>query len=482
MLRLTDSQLSLFDEVLPPEALKLPRELAEVDRFLDDDRFFEPFIARSQQKVGRPTIPMERFIRLMYLKFRYNLSYEMLVDRVGDSFKWRRFCRIPIFEKVPHSTTLIKLVNKFGNETILELNRLLVQKMDEEKVIKTNKIRSDTTVTEANIEYPTDADLLEDGVRVVTRTVDKIRELSENVADGFQNRTRKMKRCLINIGSWLKRRTEEARDKVDEVTAEAAQAAKKMLDDAAVVARRLGGFIGGCPAQVKDLARELHQELKSWMSLTQRALDQTHLRLRGITTIPDRMVSLFDPEARAIRRGVPGKSVEFGYKVRIDEVAGGIVSGYDVRTGNPSDTSQAVPAVEQHIETFGRPPQEFAADRGFHSSANERKLGELGVKRCSIPVRGKRSGVRTQHESQAWFRRLQRWRAPQEATISMLTRCHGMRRSLSRGHERVGTWVGFSIFANNLKRLPGLLTAKKRRGFRRALTRSNTLLQKAWCL
>lgn len=468
MLCLRETQLDLFDDVLPAEAVRLSAELLQIDRYLDDPRFFEPFLKRGQRKRGRPTIPMERFIRLMYLKVRYDLSYERLVEFVGDSFKWKRFCRIPLFESVPHSTTLIKLVNRFGPETVEELNRLLVQKLQEDELIQARRMRTDTTVTEANIEYPTDADLLEDGVRLVTRTVKQFEKLSSNVAAGFRDRTRKMKKCLIGIGHWLKRRNEESKDKVNEITAEAAQAAGKMLGEAETILKRARGFIGGCGEKLKSRARKLYDNLTHWVGLTHRALDQTKLRLKGETTIPDRMVSLFDPEARCIRRGVPGKPVEFGYKVRLDEVEGGIVSGYAVHTGNPSDTTQAIPAVEKHIETFGKAPREVATDRGFQSTANEKALEELGVKRVSMPVRGKRSAKRTQHEHQRWFRELQRWRAPAEATISLLTRCYGMRRSLARGHDRTTTWVGLSILGNNLKRIPELVGAKANREAERA--------------
>lgn len=468
MLVLRESQLNLFDSVLPEEAVRLSEELSKIDRYLDDPRFFEPFVKRGQRKRGRPTIPMERFIRLMYLKVRYDLSYERLVEFVGDSFKWKRFCRIPLFEPVPHSTTLVKLVNRFGPETVEELNRLLVQKLHEDELIQARRMRTDTTVTEANIEYPTDADLLEDGVRLVTRTVDQLGKLSSKVTEGFRDRTRKMKKCLIGIGHWLKRRAGDAKDKVNEITAEAAETAGKMLGEAETILKRTRGFIGGCAEKLKAPARKLYDNLNHWVGLTRRALDQTKLRLKGMTSIPDRMVSLYDPDARPIRRGVPGKPVEFGYKVRLDEVEGGIVSGYAVHTGNPSDTTQAIPAVKRHIETFGKPPRGVATDRGFHSAANEAALQELGVKRVSMPVRGKKSAKRTEHERQRWFRDLQRWRAPQEATISLLTRCYGMRRSLARGHDRTTTWVGLSILGNNLKRIPELLDAKASREKERA--------------
>jgi IS5 family transposase len=108
MLRLRDQQTTLWDPVLPPGAKVLSEELAAIDRLLDDERFMSPFIVRFNCRIGRPTIPIETYLRLMYLKHRYHLGYETLVSEVADSLSLRRFCRVALDANVPHSTTLLK--------------------------------------------------------------------------------------------------------------------------------------------------------------------------------------------------------------------------------------------------------------------------------------------------------------------------------------------------------------------------------------
>ena len=95
MLRTVNDQLSLWDVILPPELLVLPGELARVDALLDDAVFFAPFTAFFDARIGRPSMPMETYLRLMFLKFRYRLGFESLCREVGDSISWQRFCRIP---------------------------------------------------------------------------------------------------------------------------------------------------------------------------------------------------------------------------------------------------------------------------------------------------------------------------------------------------------------------------------------------------
>ena len=138
-----------------------------MDKLLDDDRFFAPFRDRFGARVGRPTTGVSTYLRMMYLKRRYKLGYEVLVKEVSDSFTWRLFCHIPLKDRVPDDTTLIKLTRKYGEDTLDELNDALVLKLKEEKVIKGRKLRMGTMVTEVNIHYPTDTGLLADGIRAV---------------------------------------------------------------------------------------------------------------------------------------------------------------------------------------------------------------------------------------------------------------------------------------------------------------------------
>ena len=103
---------------------------------------------------------METYLRLMFLKFRYRLGYESLCREVGDSISWQRFCRIPLGTRVPHPTTLMKLTRRCGDAAVAGLNDALLAKAAEHKLLRTDKVRADTTVVEAAVAYPTDSGLL----------------------------------------------------------------------------------------------------------------------------------------------------------------------------------------------------------------------------------------------------------------------------------------------------------------------------------
>ncbi len=105
---------------------------------------------------------METYLRLMFLKFRHGLGYESLCRKVADSITWRRFCRIPLDGKVPHPTTLMKLTTRCGTVAIDGLNEAMLAKAVQAKVLRTSRLRADTTVVPANVVYPTDSGLLAD--------------------------------------------------------------------------------------------------------------------------------------------------------------------------------------------------------------------------------------------------------------------------------------------------------------------------------
>src|SRR5664280_3892253 len=140
VLRTRAGDVSLWEAVLPAEVLRLPEELARVDALLDDPVFFVPFLPFFDPRVGRPSTPMETYLRMMFLKFRYRLGYESLCREVSDSITCRRFCRIPIDGNVPHPTTLMKLTTRCGIEAVQGCNEALLAKVAQAKLLRTTGV------------------------------------------------------------------------------------------------------------------------------------------------------------------------------------------------------------------------------------------------------------------------------------------------------------------------------------------------------
>lgn len=134
MLQLKAKGPDLWDSIIPEEARALPSDLAHVDELLRDERFMAPFLSRFDEKTGRRGLPVATYLRLMYLRRKNRLSYEALVGEVASSIQWRSFCGIGAQDKVPSSSTLSGLTQKYGEETLVELYRLVSEDLREWKI------------------------------------------------------------------------------------------------------------------------------------------------------------------------------------------------------------------------------------------------------------------------------------------------------------------------------------------------------------
>jgi IS5 family transposase len=444
-------QPTIAQVLIPEAAYKPTSELEQIDKLLQNETFEEPIVERFNTQYGRPTVPVRVYLRMMFLKYYTGLSYEDLVPEVTHNLMYRFFCRIPIEQKVPDATALMKITTKYGEEVIEEINQQLLKALAEKKLIKGRKLRVDTTVVEANITHPTDAGLLLEGVKKLTKAVTRINRACGKACRKSTKQIRRMKDHMLSISKLLRRRTDNTLKEVREITGKMAEEARKALIRVERIARKL------VPETAQD--HKVIGNLLDTAKNVRKVIDQSEAVNAGNTKLADRLVSLDDPEARPIVKGKPGKRVEFGYKVQIQEVEGGIVTGYQTHKGNPSDKLLVDDALKQHQKIFGKAPSEIALDRGYYDSDNEKLAYDAGVKNVCIPKVGKKSKARVQFEDTATFKRLKRWRAGIEGRISCLKRRFGLNRSMLRGYRKTKAWTGLGIFAHNLRQAARLMEA-----------------------
>ncbi len=425
----------------------MPAELEAVDQLLDDEVFFEPFRRHFDATLGRPSVPIETYLRLMFLKFRYRLGFEPLCREVTDSISWQRFCRIPLGGSVPHPSTLMKITTRCGNGAIEGLNEALLAKAAAEKVLKTNRLRADTTVVPADVAYPTDSGLLAKGVAKMTKVIDRLKAAGLAARTKTTDRTPVMRTKAHSIGANLRRRTEEAKAEVMAINAAMVRLARAAVTEARQVARnaRRGLRGSGCTKLVSIAAR-----LEVTAERVDRIATQTRERLAG--QVPDgatRLVSLHDPDARPIRKGRLGKPVEFGYKAQVVDNEDGVVIDHNVEVGNPPDGPMLAPAIERVRRLTQAPQLAVTADRGYGQHDVEVALRALGVTTVVLPSKGRPTAARRQIESEPQFQRLIKWRTGSEGRVSCLKRDFGWNRTRTDGIEGTRTWCGYGVFNHN---------------------------------
>lgn len=196
----------------------------------------------------------------------------------------------------------------------------------------------------------------------------------------------------------------------------------------------------------------IRQKFTLFLPRIEQVIKQTYRRVIQKETVPsaEKIVSIFEAHTDIICRGKVNVEVEFGHKVWLDEVDGGIISNYRILEGNPHDTQQLIPSLDQHIKNFGYPPKTVTADRGVYSQSNENYAQQLGIKDVILPKGGYRNSERIQSERKRRFKKARRWHNGVEGRISFLKRCFGLERCLYRGESGFSRWVGWGIIAHNL--------------------------------
>jgi IS5 family transposase len=375
---------------------------------------------------------------------------------------------------VPHPTTLMKLTTRCGSAAVDGLNETLLAKAAEAKLLRTTRIRVDTTVVAANVAYPTDSGLLARAVRRIAATGRRIQAAGGAVRTRVRDRSRAAGRRAHEIAAKLRTRSavggEEAPATVRRVSGELAELAataaadaqwllvnaKRALRRARAEADELRKRGVHDAAAARRLARAIN-ELTELLDATRQIVAQTRQRVAGIT--PDgatRRVSLHDGDARPIAKGRLGRPVEFGHKAQMVDNDDGVVLDHSVEQGNPPDAPQLAPAVARVKKRAGRTPGTVTTDRGHGEAKVDQQLNDLGVKTVVIPRRGKPSQTRRAEEHRKAFRRTIRWCTGAEGRISCLKRGYGWDRTRIDGTEGTRIWTGHGILAHNLVKISAL--------------------------
>ncbi len=298
MFRTLGDQVSLWESPLPDELLRLPGELARVDALLDDPAFFAPFAPFFDPVDGRPSTPVEVYLRMMFLEFRYRLGFESLCADVSDSITWRRFCRIPLDGKVPHLTTLMKLTSRCGADAVQGCNEALLAKAAQAKLLGTGRVRADTTVVPANVGYPTDSRLLAKATRRIAATGRRIQAAGGATRTRVRDRSRSAQTAACDrLEAGTVRRAAArgstghgaTRDRgAGRLAQRAAADARRLLANARRALRRaeakaaaLSAASGRDPAGLLDVAAQITAQTRQRPAASSR----TGPLLRGITTV-----------------------------------------------------------------------------------------------------------------------------------------------------------------------------------------------------
>jgi transposase, IS5 family len=339
MVQRRQRERSLF-EVLLPDGHKLwPDWLRKIDTLLEDEAVIE-VVAKGlearwpqSRRRGRPGTPAEVVIRMLILKHLFDWSYDDLEREVRANLVYRMFTRIDAGD-VPDAKTIVKIARALGPDVIEQLHRQVVEVAKRAGVTHGRRFRIDTTVVATNVHYPTDSALLGDGVRVLTRTLQRASAGLGDQSRRIRNRLRSVTRRVLIIG--YEARSPKTRDAMVRSYRTLMATTRAVLRDTATMVRRLGQRVRTASPQAQPLLRRVQDRLQELRPLVQRVVDQTRARLLGGDThVVDKVLSIFEPHTETIRKGKISKPNEFGKLVTIQESEHQIITAYDVHATRP---------------------------------------------------------------------------------------------------------------------------------------------------
>lgn len=450
---------SLFYFALHREAGLIKDDmLDQIDGLLDDPELLE-LVSEAlgaerprSRSTGRERIAADRVLRSLVLKHIKDFSFRELEREVRSNIAYRRFTHFDD-DKVPSHSTFSRSFAALGPDVTAKIHGRIVAIAIEDGTARGHVLRTDTTAVESNIHYPTDSSLLSDGIRVITRSLERVAAQCDQGALKVVNHARAAKYRVIEIHRAAKAKGQAMQDRLQYLYGKLTGLTRAVVNQAKKVVQQIDLGVLPVMGAAENAAHVLCEraQLAHFLPLVERVIMQTKARVfEGDTHFTDKLFSIFEEHTQIIRKGKAAKPNEFGRIVRIDEVENGIVSQYDVAADVPADQQQWTPSVLQHTRIFGRAPKVATADRGYQSARNEREAREAGVAKVALPARGRLSETRARLQKQRWFRQAQRWRAGIESRIATLKHRFGMQRAVYKGADGFVRHVGCSVIANNL--------------------------------
>ena len=420
-----ERQTNLFEQFANPQ-FKVSEDYQIIDQVLSDENIILE-LAKDfpNTATGRNRTPIEQTLRFLVLKHQRGLDYRSLERTLKVNLEDRWFCKVN-GDNVPCFKTLQNQISQISEQSIKSINDRVITEARKRKLTKGKKMRVDSTVTEANIHYPTDASLIVDGIKKINKTLTKLKIIPQ----GYRTFKRKIKQ-QINIIRTIGRKNKEVRQKV----------IKTIVKMGKLVIAKTQCFRRKSISQTRKILKKI--------------VEQTELVLQGEKP-KNRIVSIYDTVARPILKGKVDKPCEFGQEVQIQEDEH-FVTNWEINNKS-SDTEFFAKAIDKHKELFNKPPDTAATDRGYWSPDNKEYAKSMGVKNISMPKKGKLNEQEKEFQNTRAYKKGQCFRAGGEAKISLLKRKYKLDRCGYQGNAGMARWVGGGILACNLITIARLMT------------------------
>ncbi len=309
----------------------------------------------------------EQMLRAILVMTIEQLPYRETIIRITESDFLRNFTRIGIGKVMSHPF-LCAAFKSISAETWKKVNDLLSKSALKAEKISGEMLRLDSTVCESNIHFPTDAFLLWDTYRVISRLI-RQSSTAEPLWDK-KNRfhDKKIKKLYVYISTHSNKKSNSTKRRV-------MAKFKILLTRVRALCETAERYIshGRTIPTYSEKALELLESLTHFHMLGQRVVDQSHRIWLQKEKVPasEKIFSIFEEHTELLKRGKAGKPVEFGHMVSIGQTEEKYISYYDVREKSLHDIEIKTEALKDHKITFSQYPDRFSADKNYYENMED---------------------------------------------------------------------------------------------------------------
>lgn len=395
----------------------------------------------SPSSVGRTGLSAESVLRCLLLKQQLRISYEQLAFHLSDSITYRAFARLPA-HLTPSRSGLQSTIRSIKPETLEQAHQVLTRNLLDTGVASLDKLRIDSTVVASNIAPPSDSQLLDDAVRVISRLLAKSKtETGINIR--FTDKRKAAKSLAFRIFNAKKATKDELYLdllKIARLVLQQADRGLQQVSEGAVASKSQQKWLGTL-AQYRDLAS--------------RVIEQTERRVIQGESVPssDKIVSLFESHTDIIVKGF--RDVQYGHKINLSTEVSGFITALTIEEGNPGDKALFLPILDYHRSVVGTLPRSVVADGSYASQPNVATGRAMGLKHVVFhkPVGVSLTAMGVKSKT---FNELRKFRAGVEGNISEFKRAFGAAKAKWKGHDGFKAYVWSSALSYNLVRLTRL--------------------------
>jgi hypothetical protein len=419
----------------------------------------------DSDKLGCCGLKYWEILVLAAVRLGCDLDFDALQDLADNHRNLRQMLMVGPFDdnRYPRSTIHDNL-SKLTAETIRKIDRKVVDIGHKFKPEAIEKVRGDSFVLKKNIHYPTDTNLIFDGIRKTIEMSVKIAE-AHNIVGWRQHGhlLGKFKKIRRTIEKVARGRAKDKKEKLFELYKEMIKEANKLTDRALSTIHTFQSLKKASEEDISMFWNGVISNLYFFIAGTEYVCDLAKRRMINGETIPnpEKVFSLFEPDTELINRGKVPIPIEFGHRVLIMEDSAGFIVHAEVMDIGMTDDKILTDVMKRLREQYNDKIRSASFDKGFWSPANLKALSQLVSMPC-LPKKGGRSQADQMRESAREFGAARKKHAGVESAIHALVAGNGLDRCRDKGPDGYRRYFALAVLGRNLHTLGRLLINQER--------------------